>query len=50
MSCVYWLYGARLLNRAIQSEVLIPLSIWLLSDRIRDGETAEQNSYHSQPR
>lgn len=33
-------YGARPLSRAIQSEVLNPLSIMLLSDRIRDGETA----------
>ncbi|KAG8219807.1 C-terminal, D2-small domain, of ClpB protein-domain-containing protein [Butyriboletus roseoflavus] len=34
-------YGVRPLNRAIQSEVLNPLSIMLLSDRIRDGETAK---------
>ncbi|KAF8140265.1 P-loop containing nucleoside triphosphate hydrolase protein [Boletus edulis] len=34
-------YGARPLNRAIQSEVLNPLSILLLSDSIRDGETAK---------
>lgn len=33
-------YGARPLSRAIQREVLNPLSIMLLSDRIRDGETA----------
>lgn len=33
-------YGARPLNRAIQSELLNPLSILLLSDSIRDGETA----------
>lgn len=33
-------YGARPLNRAIQSELLNPLSVLLLSDRIRDGETA----------
>lgn len=33
-------YGARPLNRAIQSEVLNPLSILLLSDCVRDGETA----------
>ncbi|KAF8560352.1 hypothetical protein OG21DRAFT_1473797 [Imleria badia] len=33
-------YGARPLNRAIQSEVLNPLSILLLSDSVRDGETA----------
>jgi ATP-dependent Clp protease ATP-binding subunit ClpB len=32
-------YGARPLNRAIQSELLNPLSMMLLSDRIRDGET-----------
>lgn len=33
-------YGARPLSRAIQSEVLNPLSVMLLSDRIREGETA----------
>jgi ATP-dependent Clp protease ATP-binding subunit ClpB len=32
-------YGARPLNRAIQSELLNPLSMMILSDRIRDGET-----------
>ncbi|KAG6857559.1 hypothetical protein H0H87_000158 [Tephrocybe sp. NHM501043] len=32
-------YGARPLNRSIQSELLNPLSVMLLSDRIRDGET-----------
>lgn len=32
-------YGARPLNRVIQSEMLNPLSVMLLSDRIRDGET-----------
>lgn len=32
-------YGARPLNRTIQSELLNPLSVMLLSDRIRDGET-----------
>lgn len=32
-------YGARPLNRAIQSELLNPLSILILSDRVRDGET-----------
>jgi len=32
-------YGARPLNRAIQSELLNPLSMMLLSDRVRDGET-----------
>jgi ATP-dependent chaperone ClpB len=31
-------YGARPLNRAIQSELLNPLSVMLLSDRVRDGE------------
>ncbi|KAG1757568.1 P-loop containing nucleoside triphosphate hydrolase protein [Suillus lakei] len=30
-----------LLNRAIQSELLNPLSVMLLSDRIRDGETVK---------
>ncbi|KAF9231706.1 P-loop containing nucleoside triphosphate hydrolase protein [Melanogaster broomeanus] len=34
-------YGARPLNRAIQSELLNPLSIMLLSDRVRDGETVK---------
>lgn len=34
------IYGARPLNRAIQSELLNPLSVMLLSDCIRDGETA----------
>ncbi|OCH96099.1 hypothetical protein OBBRIDRAFT_787552 [Obba rivulosa] len=33
------IYGARPLNRAIQSELLNPLSVMILSDRIRDGET-----------
>lgn len=32
-------YGARPLNRAIQSELLNPLSVMLLADRVRDGET-----------
>jgi len=32
-------YGARPLNRAIQSELLNPLSVMLLSDRVQDGET-----------
>jgi ATP-dependent Clp protease ATP-binding subunit ClpA len=32
-------YGARPLNRAIQSDLLNPLSVMILSDRIRDGET-----------
>ncbi|EEB93642.1 hypothetical protein MPER_07668, partial [Moniliophthora perniciosa FA553] len=31
-------YGARPLNRAIQQELLNPLSVMILSDRIRDGE------------
>lgn len=34
-------YGARPLNRAIQTELLNPLSILLLSDRIHDGETVQ---------
>lgn len=32
-------YGARPLNRAIQSELLNPLSSLILEDRIRDGES-----------
>jgi ATP-dependent Clp protease ATP-binding subunit ClpB len=32
-------YGARPLNRAIQSELLNPLSVVLLSEQVRDGET-----------
>ncbi|KAG9043375.1 hypothetical protein FS837_009683 [Tulasnella sp. UAMH 9824] len=32
-------YGARPLNRAIQHELLNPLSLYLLEERIRDGET-----------
>jgi len=32
-------YGARPLNRAIQSELLNPLSILLLSGRVLDNET-----------
>lgn len=31
-------YGARPINRAIQSELLNPLSILLLSGRVLDGE------------
>ncbi|KAI0321337.1 P-loop containing nucleoside triphosphate hydrolase protein [Amylostereum chailletii] len=31
-------YGARPLNRAIQTELLNPLSVMLLADRVRDGE------------
>lgn len=34
-------YGARPLNRAIQSELLNPMSVLLLSDRIRDGEVVQ---------
>lgn len=32
-------YGARPLSRSIQNELLNPLSVMLLSDRVRDGET-----------
>jgi len=32
-------YGARPLNRAIQSDLLNPLSVMILSDRVRDGES-----------
>lgn len=32
-------YGARPLNRAIQSELLNPLSMMILSERVEDGET-----------
>ncbi|KAG5221908.1 heat shock protein [Salix suchowensis] len=34
-------YGARPLNRAIQSELLNPLSIMILSEQIRDGEVVK---------
>ena len=34
-------YGARPLNRAIQNELLNPLSVMILSDRVRDGETVK---------
>ncbi|KAG7450522.1 uncharacterized protein BT62DRAFT_927802 [Guyanagaster necrorhizus] len=34
-------YGARPLNRAIQSELLNPLSMMILSDRVRDGEVVQ---------
>ncbi|KAJ7492625.1 P-loop containing nucleoside triphosphate hydrolase protein [Mycena latifolia] len=34
-------YGARPLNRAIQSELLHPLSMQILSDRVRDSETVK---------
>lgn len=33
------IYGARPLNRAIQSDLLNPLSVMILSDQVRDGET-----------
>ena len=33
------IYGARPLNRSIQSDLLNPLSVMILSDRVRDGET-----------
>lgn len=32
-------YGARPLNRAIQSELLNPLSVLILSGQVLDGET-----------
>ena len=31
-------YGARPLNRAIQNELLNPLSVLILADRVREGE------------
>ncbi|KAJ7244792.1 P-loop containing nucleoside triphosphate hydrolase protein [Mycena haematopus] len=34
-------YGARPLNRAIQTELLHPLSMMILSDRVRDGEVVK---------
>jgi ATP-dependent Clp protease ATP-binding subunit ClpA len=34
-------YGARPLNRVIQHELLHPLSVMLLSDQVRDGETVK---------
>ena len=34
-------YGARPINRAIQSELLHPLSILLLSGRVLDNETVK---------
>ena len=34
-------YGARPLNRAIQSELLNPLSVMILSDQVLDGETVQ---------
>jgi len=33
-------YGARPLNRAIQNELLNPLSRYIIDESIRDGETA----------
>ena len=33
------IYGARPLNRAIQSELLNPLSVLILDNAIREGET-----------
>jgi ATP-dependent Clp protease ATP-binding subunit ClpA len=33
------IYGARPLNRVIQHELLNPLSVMILSDRLLDGET-----------
>ena len=38
-------YGARPLNRAIQQELLNPLSVMILSERIRDGETVKVQFY-----
>ncbi|KAK0478358.1 P-loop containing nucleoside triphosphate hydrolase protein [Armillaria novae-zelandiae] len=35
------IYGARPLNRAIQSDLLNPLSMMILSDRVRDGEVVQ---------
>jgi len=32
-------YGARPLQRAITTELLNPLSVYILDDRVRDGET-----------
>ena len=37
-SLVNCAYGARPLNRAIQQELLNPLSVMILSERVRDGE------------
>ncbi|KAF9270213.1 P-loop containing nucleoside triphosphate hydrolase protein [Marasmius fiardii PR-910] len=34
-------YGARPLNRAIQQELLNPLSVMIISDRVRDGEIVQ---------
>jgi len=35
------IYGARPLNRAIQQELLNPLSVMLLSEQIREGEAVK---------
>ena len=42
-------YGARLLNRAVQNELLNSLSIFILDDRVRDGEDimVEFNQHHN---
>lgn len=42
-------YGARPLNRAVQNELLNPLSIFILDDRVRDGEDikVEFDKYHN---
>jgi len=42
-------YGARPLNRAVQNELLNPLSIFILGDRVRDGEDikVEFDKYHN---
>jgi len=48
-------YGARPLNRAIQSELLNPLAMLILEERIRDGETVHvtfdepRNRLHIRP-
>jgi len=34
-------YGARPLQRAIMTELLNPLSVYILDDRVRDGETIQ---------
>jgi ATP-dependent Clp protease ATP-binding subunit ClpB len=34
-------YGARPLNRVIQSELLNPLSVYILAERVRDGEVVK---------
>ena len=35
------IYGARPLNRAIQTELFNPLSVLILENAVRDGETIE---------